>query len=109
MYICSEEEELVDREVCQFSQEEGRQEVRGRECSSQQVTVCQPAQYGYPAGPRGSLCREAGDLWCLESVPARRADLSGRPRQPQQTVLQGAGVWSDSPTSVIDPLSRISC
>ena len=50
--LCSEEEELVDREVCQFSQEEGRQEVRGRECSSQQVTVCQPAQYGhgYPAG-----------------------------------------------------------
>ena len=85
--VCSQEEELVDREVCQYSQEVRLEEVRGsslevqysQQCSSQQVTVCQPAQYGYgyPAGGRGRpLCGEVRQDTCLTSPSLVNINLS---------------------------------
>ena len=84
--VCSQEEDLVDREVCQYRQEVEEVEVTGRslevhysqQCSSQQVTVCQPAQYGYGYPARGQgrpLCGEVSQETCLNTPSLHSLDL----------------------------------
>ena len=91
--VCSQEEELVDREVCQYRQEVRVEEVTGRsleveyreECSNQQVTVCQPAQYGYgyPAGGRGRpLCGEVSQENCVNSPSLNTININLNISQP---------------------------
>jgi len=67
--VCSESTETIDNEVCTYSYQDQTQATTAKtaevtfekQCSTQMVTVCQPAQYGYGHHGYGKRDAEAAD------------------------------------------------
>merc|ERR1712038_1027343 len=76
--VCTESTEEIDNEVCSYSNQP-KSEVTtaktveisfNKECETQMVTVCQPAQYGYGHGHGygENFCKEVAQETCY-NVP----------------------------------------
>merc|ERR1711874_378504 len=77
--VCTESIEEIDNEVCTYSYQPKDEETTAKtvevtfnkECETQMVTVCQPAQYGYGHGHGGyghNYCKEVAQETCY-NVP----------------------------------------
>jgi len=77
--VCSESTEVIDNEVCSYSYQPKTEITTAKtvevsfdkQCDTQMVTVCQPAQYGYGHGPHGyggNHCKEVAQETCI-NVP----------------------------------------
>ena len=76
--LCSESTQTVDNQVCTYSYQPRTQQTTAKtaevsfekQCKTQMVTVCQPAQYGYghPHGYGENLCKEVAQETCY-NVP----------------------------------------
>ena len=74
--VCTESIEEIDNEICTYSYQaktEGTtaktvEVTFAKECKTQMVTVCQPAQYGYGHGYGHNYCKEVAQETCY-NVP----------------------------------------
>jgi len=111
--VCSESTETIDNEVCSYDYQPKTETTTAKtvevsfdkQCDTQMVTVCQPAQYGhgYGHGPHGygeNYCKEVAQETCI-NVPVVT------PVEPEVDVTYPEPVK----TCVNKPISlpRISC
>merc|ERR1719340_441835 len=74
--VCTESIEEIDNEVCTYSYQPKDEETTAKtvevtfekQCETQMVTVCQPAQYGYGHGHGHNYCKEVAQETCY-NVP----------------------------------------
>jgi len=74
--VCTESIEEIDNEVCSYSYQPKDEETTAKtvevtfekQCETQMVTVCQPAQYGYGHGYGHNYCKEVAQETCY-NVP----------------------------------------
>jgi len=74
--VCTESIEEIDNEICTYSYQPKTETTNAKtvevsfkkECVTQMVTVCQPAQYGYGHGYGHNYCKEVAQETCY-NVP----------------------------------------
>ena len=74
--VCTESIEEIDNEICTYSYQPKTETTSAKtvevsfkkECVTQMVTVCQPAQYGYGHGYGHNYCKEVAQETCY-NVP----------------------------------------